>query len=426
MRQIALSTGILLCLGWSVGCSSPSDKGSEPPPGPGDIVTVIGTGAKATDKIEDAQGNPLALPPTSAQLDQPLDISFAPTGELFVLDWNGHKIRCIHGDGLLYPFVGNGVEGDACESGYDATAKTCPALQAELNHPADITFDASGNAWIAAWHNSKIKRVDVATDRVVDACGSGGRDYKGDLGPCFSADGTMQPVVFDLPSGVAFDTAGNLFIADQSNQVVRRLGTDGIVNTVVGVCPMGGFGCPDGEGYDGDNGPATAAHLNNQVGQAALPSGKIAFDAQGNLFIADTYNHVVRKVTPGSDGILGSGEPSEEIITTVVGDHSDAYGGDGGPATAAQLSLPTDLAFAPDGTLYIADRGAHCIRRVGTDQIISTVAGECGIQGASGDGKAAKSALLDSPFGVTVGPDGALYIADTGNYRVRKILPGGS
>lgn len=390
------------------------------PPRSGDIVTVIGVGQKATDPVYNAQGQPNGVDPLSARLDQPLDVTVAPDGQLYVLDWNSHKIRCTHEDGLLYPFAGTGVEGDACESGYDAG--NCPALQAELNHPADITFAANGNAWIAAWHNAKIKTVDVASAELKDACGSGARNYLGDGGMCFGTDGS-QLVAFDLPSSVVFDAVGNLFIADQANQVIRRLGTDGIVTTVAGSCPKGGFGCPDGEGYSGDGGPATAAKLDNQVGQAALPAGKIAFDAMGNLFIADTYNHVVRRVSPGSDGVLGSGDPTEELITTVVGTGTSGFSGDGGSATSAELVYPTDVAFAPDGTLYIADRGAHCVRKVDTSRVITTAAGQCGVPGSSGDGGPATLARLDSPFGVTVDSDGALYIADTLNFRVRKVLP---
>jgi sugar lactone lactonase YvrE len=386
----------------------------------GDITTVIGTGQNATDPVYDAQGNPNGVDPLHARLDQPLDVSFSADGALYVLDWNSHKIRSIHDDGLLYPFAGTGIEGDACESGYDMGA--CPVLQAELNHPTDITFSADGNAWIAAWHNAKIKTVDMTTSMLHDACGSGTRDYLGDGGPCFGPGGA-QLVALDLPSSVVFDSAGNLFISDQSNQVIRRIGTDGIVTTVAGSCPKGGFGCPGGEGYVGDGGPATAAMLDNQVGQAALPDGKIAFDGAGELYIADTYNHVVRRVLPGSDGVLGSGDPSEEIIDTVVGTGVQGFSGDGGPAKNAQLTYPTDVAFAPDGTLYIADRGAHCVRRVDTQQVITTAAGQCGTSGSTGDGAAATLALLDSPFGVAVDASGALFIADTLNYRIRKVLP---
>ncbi|HEY4103563.1 MAG TPA: hypothetical protein VGM44_06715 [Polyangiaceae bacterium] len=418
-RASATSLLAAICVLPACGSAEATAKSTNPLVS-GDITTVIGTGQNATDPVYNAQGKPNGVEPLQARLGEPLDVSFAPDGSLYVLDWNSHKIRTIEADGLLYPFAGTGVEGDACESGYDAGA--CPALQAELNHPADITFAADGSAWIAAWHNAKIKTVDMTTMMLHDACGSGTRDYLGDGGPCFGADGA-QLVALDLPSSVAFDSAGNLFISDQSNQVVRRIGTDGIVSTVAGSCPKGGFGCPGGEGYVGDGGPATTAMLDNQVGQAALPDGKVAFDAAGELFIADTYNHVVRRVLPGSDGIIGSGDPSEEIIDTVVGNGAQGFAGDGGPAKDAELTYPTDIAFAPDGTLYIADRGAHCVRRVDTQQMISTAAGQCGTSGSTGDGTQATLALLNSPFGVAVDASGALFIADTLNYRIRKVLP---
>ena len=172
----------------------------------------------------------------------------------------------------------------------------------------DVTFDSTGRLVISAWHNAKIKVADPTTDSLRDICGSGTRRFTGDGGPCADAAGT-QLVSFDLPSSVVYDKQGNLLIADQANQVIRRLGTDGMVKTVAGNCPSTpGFGCPLGQGYAGDGGAATAAHLRNNLGQGADPQGKIALDAAGNLYIADTGNHAVRKVVPGTDGVLGSGD----------------------------------------------------------------------------------------------------------------------
>jgi sugar lactone lactonase YvrE len=275
---------------------------------------------------------------------------------------------------------------------------------------------------IAAWHNSKIKRIDPKTHLVTDLCGSGARDYLGDGGACFGAEG-QQLVALDLPSSVAFDEQGNLFIADQANQVVRRLDAQGIVTTVVGSCPKGGFGCPDGVGYAGDGGPATQCKLDNGFGQWVMPAGKIAFGPDGYLYIADTFNHVIRRVSPGADGVLGEGDAAEELIETFAGTGKEGMAGDGGPAAEAELYRPTDLAFSPSGELYIADRGNHCIRRIDAAGVVQTVAGRCGVPGAAGDGGPATEANLDEPFGVALGPDGALYVADTLNHRIRKVLP---
>jgi sugar lactone lactonase YvrE len=407
----------------SCGGGSTTTNNKPPPAGPGEITTIAGTGERATQAV-DANGDGIADPPIpadKARFDTPLDTAFDANGALLILDWNGHKIRRLNADGNVEFVVGTGIEGDACE---DARVDgTCPLIASELNHMTDVTLDSAGRLVIAAWHNAKIKTADLHGDSLVDMCGNGTRKYAGDGGPCKDATGA-QLVSFDLPSGVLYDKAGNLFIADQSNQVIRRIGTDGIVKTVAGNCSATpGFGCPLGQGYTGDGGPATMAKLASNYGQAADPQGKITFDAAGNLFIADTLNHVVRKVVPGADGILGDGDPSQEIITTFAGNGTAGFSGDGGPATAATLSGPRDVAFAPDGSLYIADTDNNCIRRVGTDGVISTVVGTCGPTSAfSGDGGPATAAKLATPFGVLVDSQGNLIVADSGNNRIRKVV----
>jgi len=390
--------------------------GGDNKPTPGRITTIAGNGKRATQPVADPP-----MPADQAMFDTPLDTAFDASGAILILDWNGHKIRRLTAAGMVEFVVGTGIEGDACEM--PRVDGTCPLSGAELNHMSDVVLDPAGRLVIAAWHNAKIKTADLAGDSVVDTCGNGTRKYAGDGGPCKDATGS-QLVSFDLPSGVLYDKAGNLFIADQSNQVIRRIGADGMVKTVAGNCPgTPGFGCPLGQGYAGDGGPATMAKLSNNYGQAADPQGKIAFDAAGNLFIADTQNHVVRKVVPGSDGVLGDGDPAEEIITTVAGNGTAGFSGDGGPATAAALGGPRDLAFGPDGSLYIADTDSNCIRRVGSDGMISTVAGKCGpTSGFSGDGGPATDAQLATPFGVAIDAQGNLIVADSGNNRIRKVI----
>jgi hypothetical protein len=320
----------------------------------------------------------------------------------------------------LYPLIGTGLEGDGCDA--ELGPDGCLALQAQVNHPTDITFPPDGSALVAAWHNSKLKAFDPLTGKLQDRCGSGARDYLGDGGPCFGDD-AAQLVALDLPNCVVLDREGNVFVADQANQVIRRLDTEGIVTTVVGSCPKGGFGCPGGVGYSGDGGPATEAKLNNGFGQWVMPAGKLAFGPDGYLYIADTFNSVVRRVDPGSDGILGSGDASEEVIETFAGTGTQGFEGDDGPANEAQLYHPTDVAWSPEGELYVADRGNHCVRRIDAGGVITTVAGQCGVPGSGGDGHSAVGALLDEPFGIAFSPDGALFIADTLNQRIRKVLP---
>jgi sugar lactone lactonase YvrE len=406
-----------------VGAGCGEDQGDHvviaPPPEPGHIITVVGTGERATDPSDaDADGRLDApIPALRARLDRPIDVALDSEGRLYVLDWNGHKIRALNDDGRLSFVIGTGVEGDACESAL--VDGKCPSAAAQLNHPTDVTFDAADRMIIAAWHNSKIKRLDLASKLVEEVCGTGNRKYEGDGGPCRNADG-QDLVSFDLPSGVAVDKSQNILVSDQSNQVVRRLG-DERIGTVAGHCPgTPGFGCPDGRGYAGDGGSAVRARLNNNLGQGADPQGKIALDSGGNLYIADTGNHVVRKVAAGSDGIVGEGDPNEEIISTVAGTGGAGYSGDGGPATQAQLSSPSDVAVADDGTLYVADRANDCIRRVDPQGTITTIAGQCTIGGFSGDGGLALQAELRAPYGIALrGTD--LFIADAQNGRVRRV-----
>jgi streptogramin lyase len=388
----------------------------------GEIGTIVGTGQRATDPVDgDADGRvDPAIWALDAHLDTPMDTLPAADGTLYVIDWNGHKIRALGADGMLSFVAGTGTEGDACEA--DETNSECPATSAELNHPTDLFIDGSNAMWIAAWHNSKLKRLDAQHAFMKDICGTGNRKFEGDGGPCRDAAG-MDLVSFDLPSGIVVDAAGNVFISDQSNQVVRRIGPDGIIKTVAGNCPgTPGFGCPKGRGYSGDGGPATRAQLNNNIGQGTGPHGKIAFDTSGNLYIADSVNNAVRKVTPGSDGVLGDGDPAEEIMTTIAGTGEDGYSGDGGPATEAQLSAPTDVAVALDGSVFIADSINGCVRRVDSEGMISTVAGVCGQIGDSGDGGPATQAQLRSPSGVSLDGHGGLFIADALNNRIRKVL----
>jgi hypothetical protein len=396
--------------------------GPAPPVALGDITTIAGTGERATQPSDgDADGvTDPAIPYDKARFDTPMDTAEGGNGSLLILDWNGHKVRRLTSAGMVEFVVGTGIEGDACEM--PRPDGSCPLIASELNHMSDVVLDPSGRLMIAAWHNAKIKVADLAADAVRDACGNGVRRYFGDGGPCADANG-VPLVSFDLPSGLAYDAHGNLFIADQANQVIRRLGSDGVVKTVAGNCPVSpGFGCPMGLGYSGDGGMAVQAKLHNGFGQATDPQGKIAIDAAGNLYIADTGNNVVRKVVPGADGILGSGPADDELITTFAGTGVAGYAGDGGPAAAAQLNEPHDVALAADGTMYIADTGNNCVRRIGSDAKISTVAGQCGAPaGFSGDGGPATLARLDRPYGVAVDARGNLIIADTSNNRIRQV-----
>lgn len=226
------------------------------------------------------------------------------------------------------------------------------------------------------------------TNVISTVAGSGILGFSGDGGPATSAE-------LDWPEGVAVDSAGNIFIADTNNARIRKVTPAGVITTVAGNGTAGS---------SGDGGPAGSAEL-------FAPDG-VTVDGAGNLFIADSPSRV-RKITPAG------------VISTVAGNGTPGFGGDGGPATSSEIYGPMGLAVDGAGNLFIADINNDRIRKVTAAGTISTVAGN-GSVGFSGDGGPATSAELNAPFGVAVDTAGNLYIADTGNYRIRKVTPAGT
>jgi sugar lactone lactonase YvrE len=406
-------TGLRTALPWLLllcACAAEESDG-DCKPEPGTICTIAGTG------IAGVQGDD--GPATAAELYSPMDMTLDAGGALYMLDWNNHRIRGIDASGTIHTIAGVGELGDGPEG---------PALAAHFNHPTNIAFDKAGRMIVAAWHNSRVVRVDLESGLLEDIAGTGKRAYAGDGGPASTA-------ILDLPASVACDADDNLFIMDQANQTIRRIDADGVIDRFAGRCLIGV--CDDGEeptrcpdtdkwscigdsdpdgckkpcsaAYGGDDGPALEARFAQPVGQSADPAGRITFDADGNLFIADTGNHRIRKIDP--DG----------MITSVVGNGEAGYAGDGGPALLASLDNPVDVAVGSDGVLYIADTYNHCIRSVSPDGIIDTFAGECGRHGFAGDGQAPTHALFNRPYGVALDAHDNLYVADTYNHRIRLI-----
>ena len=268
-----------------------------------------------------------------------------------------------------------------------------PAKDALLGEPKGIAFDSSGNLYIADAGTHRILRVDT-TGVITTVAGTGHAGFSGDGGPATNASLELHS---SLPSGVAFDPQGNLYIADIWNNRVRKVDRAGIITTVAGTDE---WGCC---GSSGDGGPAVAAQLN---GPAA-----VAFDSQGNLFIADHWNNRVRKVDRAG------------IITTVAGTDEQGFSGDGGPATAAQLGGPLAVAFDSQGNLFIADHWNNRVRKIDRAGIITTVAGT-GEQGFSGDGGPATAAQLGYPDSVAFDSQGNLYIA--GSWSIRRVTTAGT
>ncbi len=371
-----------------VGCLTLSLAACTVSPSPGDnsndngnpgnpvITTIVGNGL--------AGDNGDGLPGTETALYLVQDVTVGPDGNLYFPDWNNHKIRRLI-NGVVETIAGTGELGSA-EDGYG------PDIQ--FNHPTNVEFDGDGKLIIAAWHNSLIKRMDLDTGYAETICGTGARSFNGDGMP-----GSMTFV--DLPSSVAWDPGtGNIIFSDQANFRVRVLEPSGVVHTI----------CGDGTAeYYGDGIRSEEARINSPKGQSAPPAGRLTLTAQGEVIIADTGNHVIRMID-------GAG-----IISLLAGTPGEAgYAGDGGPATQAKLNTPSDVAVGPDGSIVIADTMNHVVRIIAPDGTIDTLAGT-GTRGYDGDGGPAVEALLDRPYGVTVGSDGTVYVADTHNHRIRRI-----
>ena len=384
---------------------------------PNTICTIAGNG---TSGYAGDDG-----PATAARLSLPQDTLMAPDGTLYILDWNNHRIRSLPGDGTIRHVAGRGELGGTLDD---------PAGD-DFNHPTSLLMDASGTKLlVAAWHNSKLRTIDLTTDTIADSCGDGRRAYFGDGGPALTAS-------LDLPASIARSPSGELIVMDQANQVIRKIDASGTISRIAGKCvidampPTGGGPCaagvdpvacpaPSGKftcggpqvcgspctpGYAGDEAPAMEMRMGQPFGQSADPAGRLAYDKAGNLYFADTGNQIIRKIDTAG------------VVHRVAGTPGMAgYAGDGGSALSAKLSNPVDLAFAPDGTLYFTDTYNHCVRAIAPDQTISTVVGICGQPGYDGDGAAPTAAHLKRPYGIELA-DGVLYIADTGNHAIRSV-----
>ena len=331
----------------------------------GTITTIAGGGGFGED----------GGPATQARLDLPYGVAVDSAGNLYIADTNNDRIRKVDSAGTITTIAGTGEQGFGGDGG--------PATQARLNYPYGVAVDGAGNLYIADRYNNRIRRVD-GTGTITTIAGTEKRGFSGDGGPA------IQAPLF-LPTGVAVDGAGNLYIADQYNHRIRKVDSTGTITTIAGT----------GERrFGGDGGPAIQAQLDEPTG--------VVVDGAGNLYIADLANHRIRKVD------------STGTITTIAGTGERGFGGDGGPATQARLNYPYGVAVDGAGNLYIADPYNHRIRKVDSTGTITTIAGT-GEQGFGGDGGPAIQAQLDAPSGVAVDEAGNLYIADWSNARIRKV-----
>jgi len=334
-----------------------------------DINTIVGNGTLGFAGDGGAA--------TAAQLNHPTGVAVDGSGNVYIADSINLRIRVAQAGGSIKTFAGNG--------GFSYSGDGGTATSAQMNSPYAVAADSSGNYYIADSGNNVVRKVS-ASGVITTFAGNGTAGYAGDGGAATGAQ-------LSGPQGVALDSAGNLYIADTGNSRVREV-SGGNIATVAG------SGTP---GYAGDGSAATSAQLYSPVG--------LAFDAQGNLYIADTDNSAVRKVTNGK-------------ISTVAGNGVQGHAGDGGPAAAARLNSPQGVAVDGQGNLYITDTLNYTIRMVSPSGNISTVAGT-GVAGYAGDGGPAGQAQLSYPTGIAIDTAGNVYFSDAGA-AVRKISAGGT
>jgi len=395
----------------------------------GTIITVAGNGSPGYSGDDG--------PATLASLFRPHGVFVDSAACLYIADHQSNRIRKVDSKGIITTIAGNGMQGFAGDGE--------PATQASLYHPAAVFATTHGDLYIVDQANHRIRKIDP-DGTIITVSGNGSPSYSGDGGPATQAG-------LQLPRGACMDATGHLYIADFLNHRVRKIDLDGIITTVAG----------NGEpGSSRDGGAATLARV-------WFP-GSVLIDAIGHLYITERGNsHRIRKVDP--DG----------VITTIAGCGSQGFSGDGGPATRACMSQPNDLYLDPADNLYVADWGnsrvrkidpkgiittiagceldevpgledgvpplrasiepsivfiahtdemyfsesaRHRIRKIDSEGILQTVAGN-GRMGFSGDGGPATQASMHRPMDCFAGSDGSIYIADFMNHRIRKVDPDG-
>jgi uncharacterized protein (TIGR03437 family) len=317
---------------------------------------------------------------TDAELSSPVRVAVDSSGNLYIADQGNNRVRKVS-NGTITTYAGNGT------SGY--TGDGSAATSAEVL-PSGLAIDSSGSLYITSAASNVIRKVTSSgTISTIAGDASMAAGYGSD-------DVSATKTALNLPVGVTVDSSGNIYFTDTGNERVRKVSSAGIITTIAG----NGFADNEGNG-----GAATSAKVNGPRG--------IAIDAAGNIYIADTLNHVIRKINASG------------IISIVAGNEAagPGFSGDGKEATSAQLNYPIDIAVDDIGNLYIADYLNSRIRRVaGSNGIITTIAGNGNLT-YSGDGGDALKAAFSLPRGIAVASDGSVYVADTNNHVVRKLTP---
>jgi sugar lactone lactonase YvrE len=401
----------------------------------GDVIIVEHEGGRIR-RIRKDTGfvDTVAVGATGLTLDQPNDVAEDSAGNLYVVDFAGHRVLQVSLLGVTTPFAGNGTPGFSGENGN--------ATGAQLNFPSCIVFAPGDVAYICDKANHRIRRVQNGTITTVAGTGA----------PGFSGDGPGATTALNEPED-AIVVGGNLVFSDQENNRIRQLNlATNAVTTIAGTGPSG---------FAGDNVPAASSTLASPMGLAAAADGRILFaerdshrvralangtlttvagdgiarfggdngpaldatfrlvegvaaDSAGNLFVSDSGNNRIRKV----DGATG-------VVTTIAGNGTTAFGVDGVPATVVGLDGPSDVVVDANGNVIFSDTHHHRVRSVDTEGKIHTIVGN-GVAGFAGEGGPATAAQIASPTGLALDSSGALYIADFDNHRIRKVDAAGN
>jgi len=389
--------------------------------GAGTITTVAGTGTRG------ATGD--GGPATYAQIDHPAGVVPDRAGNLFIVDYGNERVRKVDSAGTIRTVAGTGTRGLSGDNG--------AAVDARLKDPVAAAVDGAGNLYIVDLGNSRVRKVS-RDGVIVTVAGTGTDGFSGDHGPAVKAR-------LDFPTGIALDRSGRVIIVDNGNERIRRIDSRGTITTVAGT---------GSTGFSGDNGPGTRAQLASPLA--------VAVDRDGAIYVADTLNRRIRKVAadgkittvagsgpyfPGDNGPATRAQvrpvgidvtQNDEFyladydqnrvrkvtrsgqISTVTGNGKGGFSGEKGPANRAQVDQPEGVAVDRAGNLFIADTGNYCIRRVDKAGLISTVVGT-GTDGFLGDGGPATRAQISGPRQIVIDGAGNLFFADNGNSRIRKV-----
>ena len=313
-------------------------------------------------------------PATAARVDNPGGIYFDRLGAMYIASGTGCRIRKVDATGVITTVAGTGTAGYSGDGG--------AATAARLKYPTCIEIDTVGNLYISDGQNFTIRKIDAVTGVITTVCGNGTQGYTGDGGPASAAK-------LYGPDYISFDRNGNLYIAEPSAHVIRKIDIAGTITTFAGTGTAG---------YNGDGIPATSAQLNHPL--CIIP------DTAGNLYLTDGGNARIRKID--NDG----------IITTIAGNGTGSFSGEGGSAAIATFT-PTRLRFGNGGDLYFST-GNYRVAKIGTDGIMTVVAGN-GVMANTGDGGPATAASMHHPIDLIFDSCDNMYISVSNHNRVRKV-----